>query len=178
MFQIPDVKSCTIRYFPSEDPTFDSDALTDDQLWQYYVASYTMTEATEGVDQSAMRPPNLSRNLAPQQANPDAAFKEAFGNTSYLDIQSAFVSPDTYKLILSGLYAFHRHGGKGMKGYEVGRVNESEKFREMFVRNNRWMQGRDAEFVEGVKAKWEKGVKEGEWMTREQEQELAYLETL
>ena len=159
----PDEKLCTIRYFPSEDPTFDSDSLTDDQLWQYYVASYTMSEATEGIDQSAMHMPYLRRNIAPQSANIDQAYHEIFGNITHFDNQTAFISPDNYKLLLSNNYIFWRHGIKTNKAYEPEKVEENEAFRERFVRNTAWMKDKSAEAVEEAKAQYKKGVDSGEW---------------
>jgi paired amphipathic helix protein Sin3a len=162
-FQTPEDKQCTIRYFPSEDPTFDSDALTDDQLWQYYVASYTMSEATEGVDQHAMSMPYLRRNVAPQSSNIESAYQEVFGNITHFDNQTAFISPDTYKLLLSADYIWWRHGVKARKTYpeETGKPQENEKFREQFVRNTKWMENQSQEYVEGIKADWDRAVKEG-----------------
>jgi len=157
----PENKVCTIRYFPSEDPTFDSDALTDDQLWQYYVASYTMSEATEGIDKSNMHMPYLRRNVAPQSANIDHAFNHVFGNITHFDNQTAFISPDNYKLLLSNDYIFWRHGLRTKKAYQPGKINESDKFRESFVRNTKWMENQSQEYVEGVKAEYERNIRDG-----------------
>jgi paired amphipathic helix protein Sin3a len=161
--QTPEDKFCTIRYFPSEDPTFDSDALTDDQLWQYYVASYTMSEATEGVDQSAMNMPYLRRNVAPQSSNIESAYQEVFGNITHFDNQTAFISPDTYKLLLSNDYIWWRHGVKARKTYpeSAAKPAENDKFRKMFVRNTKWMENQSQEYVEGIKAEYERQVREG-----------------
>lgn len=162
--QTPEDRVCTVRLFPSEDATFDSDALTDEARWQYYVASYTMTDATEGVDQSRMHNPFLRRNIAPQNTNVEMAYQEAYGDLDHYDEQTAFISPESYKLFLQKDFCFIRRKAvekPSTKKYEVGRIEESEKFREKFVRNTAWMKDQRAEDVERKKAAWERGVKEG-----------------
>ncbi|KIV86574.1 hypothetical protein PV11_02175 [Exophiala sideris] len=160
----PDERRCTIRLFPAEDATFDSDALSDEARWQYYLASYTMTDATEGVDLSKLRKAYLQRNIAPQNANIEAAYQEVFGDLGHVDEQTAFISPETYKLVLRKEYGFERQHpveSSSGKSYEAGKIEESEKYREKFVRNTAWMKDQRAEDVERRKATWEKGVREG-----------------
>ncbi|KIW99358.1 uncharacterized protein Z518_11346 [Rhinocladiella mackenziei CBS 650.93] len=160
----PQDRLCTIRLFPSEDATFDNDTLSDEARWQYYVASYTMTDATEGVDQSRMHSPFLRRNIAPQNANIEAAYQEVYGDLDHFDEQTAFISPESYKLLLQNDFgfvrrkAFERPSGKA---YETGKMEESERFREKYVRNTAWMKDQRAEDVERIKAAFEKGVREG-----------------
>lgn len=162
--QIPKDQVCTVRLFPSEDATFDSDSMTDEARWQYYTASYTMTDATEGVDQGRVRPSYLRRNIAPQNANIEAAYNEVYGSLAHFDEQTAFISPDTYKLFLHHDFGFTKlETGDGPSGkqYESGKIEENEKFREKFVRNTSWMKDQRAEDVEQRKAAWERGLKEG-----------------
>ncbi|ETI24167.1 hypothetical protein G647_03536 [Cladophialophora carrionii CBS 160.54] len=156
----PEDRLCTVRLFPTEDATFDNDSLTDEARWQYYIASYTMTDATEGVDQSKMRWPYLRRNIAPQNANIETAYQEVYGSLDHVDEQTAFISPDSYKLLLQGDFGFVREATT-TKGYEAGKIEESEKFRERFVRNTAWMRDRRAEDVEKKKSAWERGKAEG-----------------
>jgi len=157
---VPEERLCTIRLFPCEDATFDSDSLSDEARWQYYIASYTMTDATEGVDQSKMNFPYLRRNIAPQNALIEAAYQEVYGNLKHVDEQTAFISLDSYKILLQGDYGFVRNVTM-RKPYEAGRIEESERFRERFVRNTAWMRDQRAEDVEDKKAAWEKGKAEG-----------------
>ena len=146
--------------FPTEDATFDNDSLTDEARWQYYIASYTMTDATEGVDQSKMVWPYLRRNIAPQNANIETAYQEVYGSLDHVDDQTAFISPESYKLLLQGDFGFVREAAM-KKAYESGKTEESEKFRERFVRNTAWMRDQRAEDVEKKKAAWERGKAEG-----------------
>lgn len=161
--QTPDDKICTIRYFPKEAPTFDSDALTDDQLWQYYVASYAMREPTEGIDLNAMRKVHLQRNIPLQPANLDQAVREAILNSVSNDDQTAFISPDNYKLLLNARHVWHREplpeGGKSFS--VVGRVNGSKKFRKGFNEEPAWMQDADERAVGAKKDAWSEGLESG-----------------
>jgi hypothetical protein len=119
-----------------------------------------MTDATEGVDQAKMRPPYLRRTMAPQNANIEAAYQEVYGSLGHVDDETAFISPDSYKLLLQGDFGFVRESTMG-KAYEAGKIEESERFRERFVRNTAWMRDQRAEDVEHKKATWEKGKIEG-----------------
>jgi histone deacetylase complex regulatory component SIN3 len=134
--------------------------LTNDQLWQYYVASYTMSEATEGVDQSSMRFPYLRRNIAPQSANLDTTVAEVYGNLEHFDNQTAFISPDTYKLLLSNDYIFWRTTAQSKKKYTKGKIERNEAFREKFSYNTAWMKDQRPEDVQRKKTAWERAKAE------------------
>lgn len=164
-----DNKRCAIRLFPPEEPTFDSDALSDEAKWQYYVASYAMTDATEGVDQSQLRQPFLRRNIAAQNVNIEAAYEEVYGNLDHFDNQEAFISPDTYRVILKQGFAFWRVteserlevGGKGSK-YKAGEIAENHAFREKIVDNKTWWRDLPNERVaESAEREWEGRVRAG-----------------
>lgn len=120
-----------------------------------------MTDATEGVERSRLKPSFLRRTIAPQNSNIEAAYAEVYADMEHVDTQTAFVSPDTYKLLLNGTYAFSRPPVKAHKEYEAGKVEESEPFKEKFVRNTAWMKDQRAEDVESRKSAWERGVREG-----------------
>ena len=151
---------CTIRFFPPEDSTFDNDALSDEARWNYYLSSYAMTYATEGVDQSRMQYPFQRRSMPAQNTNVEAAYEEVYGSLHHQDDQTASISPDTYKLRMEGEWVFHRFVTR-KKNYTPGKVVENEKFLEKFVRNVAWMKDQRAEDVEKRKAIWEQGVKDG-----------------
>ena len=119
-----------------------------------------MTDATEGVDQSKLHWPYLRRNIAPQNAHIETAYQEVYGNIAHIDDQTAFISLDTYKLLLQGDYGLVRKTTIS-KAYEPGRIEENEKFREKFVRNTAWMRDQRAEDVERKKAAWERAKGEG-----------------
>ena len=154
-------KSTTIRMYPPDEGTFDTDELTDEARWQYYVASFTMSEPTEGLDPARLRRTYLPRNIPPQSSDPKLAYMENFGNLDYVDDQAAIIDVESYKLHLQGVYAFERQGLKPGKQYAKGQKAESEPFREKFVRNVAWMKDQRTEDVEARKAAWDKGVREG-----------------
>lgn len=120
-----------------------------------------MTDATEGIDQSRMRSPYVKRNIAPQNANIEAAYEEAYGDLDHTDEQTAFISPESYKLLLQNEFGFVHRGAVEKASSAESKAHESERFREKFVRNTAWMKDQRAEDVERRKAAWEKGVKEG-----------------
>ncbi|RMZ83954.1 hypothetical protein DV737_g1313, partial [Chaetothyriales sp. CBS 132003] len=157
----PKTKVCTIRLFPSEDPTFDSDMLSDDQLWQYYVASYSMMDATEGVDQAALAKSYLKRNIAPQSVNPDDTYRNVYKDMKHFDDQSAIVARGTYKMYLTSLFGFERKHRPVARRYDRENRESNESFRGKFVMNTTWMKDQTQEDVERRKAKWDDGVKHG-----------------
>lgn len=157
----PADKFCTVRLFPPDDSTFDHNELTDEARWQYYVASYTMSEPTEGIDAARLRRSYMARCIPAQSADPRARFVEGIGSLNFVDEQAACIDLESYKLHLSGLYAFERQGVKAGKQYPEGGRVENELFRERFVRNVAWMKDQRTEDVEARKAAWDKGVREG-----------------
>lgn len=159
----PTDKTTTIRLFPPDDGTFDTNELSDEARWQYYVASFTMSEPTEGLglDPARLRRTYLQRNIPPQSSDPKTAYMENLGNLDYFDDQAAIIDIESYKLHLQGIYAFERQGLKPGKQYAEGSKAESEPFREKFVRNVAWMKDQRTEDVEARKAAWDKGVREG-----------------
>jgi histone deacetylase complex regulatory component SIN3 len=126
-----------------------------------------MSEATEGVDQSSMRFPFLRRNVAPQSASLDTTVAEVYDNLEHFDNQTAFISPDTYKLLLSNDYIFWRNKVKPKKKYDTSdpvkdrKIEENESFRQKFVQNTAWMRDQQPDAVARRKAAWEQAVKEG-----------------
>ena len=136
-------------------------------MWQYYVASYTMSEATEGVDQASMHFPYLRRNVAPQNANPDTTLTEVYGNLQHFDNQTAFIAPDTYKLLLSSDFIFERTKVQPRKKYDDSdpvqdrKMEENEAFRQKFVANTAWMKDQPSDLVAQRKGAWESALREG-----------------
>ena len=164
-WQMPDTRLCTIRLFPADDATFDNDSLSDEARWQYYIASYTMTDATEGVDQAKMHRAYLQRNIAPQNANIEAAYEDVYASLDHIDDQTAFISPDSYKILLQGVFEFVRLSAlqeSEVKLSEAWKARRADKFEEKFVRNTTWMKDQSAEDVEQKKAAW-RSAKEGSY---------------
>ncbi|KAL8704550.1 MAG: hypothetical protein Q9201_002285 [Fulgogasparrea decipioides] len=59
----PKSKEATISVFKKDDPTFSADAMEESKQWAYYISSFGMREATEGVPAEKMQWPYLRRNL-------------------------------------------------------------------------------------------------------------------
>ena len=121
-----------------------------------------MMDATEGVDQSALEKPYLRRNIAPQNANTDEAYQSTYKNITHWDDQTAFISPGTYKILLSHDYAFLRDMIKTGKEYSPTPrpPARSETFREKWVMNTGWMKDQPAEVVEARKMAYEQAVQQ------------------
>ena len=149
-----------MRFFPPEDSTFDNEALSDEDRWNYYLSSYAMTYATEGIDFARMRYPFLKRSVPVQNANVEAAYDEIYGRLHHVDEQTASISPDTYKIRFEGDWVFYKFVSP-KKRHAYGKVEESESFTEKFVRNVAWMKDQRAEDVEKRNAAWEKGLSNG-----------------
>ena len=81
---------------------------TDDQLWQYYIASYSMMEPTEGVKKEDIAPSYLGRNMAVQHANTDVSYVDTYESMDHFDDQSAFIAPNSYKMLLSHHFGFEK----------------------------------------------------------------------
>ncbi|EER28429.1 Paired amphipathic helix repeat family protein [Coccidioides posadasii C735 delta SOWgp] len=62
----PASNAVTVQLLTTEDSTLESDDLTPEARWSYYVSAYSMRDPTEGVIFSDMRIPFLKRNLPPK----------------------------------------------------------------------------------------------------------------
>lgn len=164
--QVPASQSCTVRLFPPEDSSFDNDDLSATARYQYYMACYPMRETTESVDVSRMQAPFLGRNLTKQDKDVDieASYKEVYGSLEHYDDQEIIVNEDTYRMgFTPGQTFMFSRSSLSKKPYTEGKIEESEKFLDRFVRNTVWMKDQKSEDVEARKAFWEKGLKEGVW---------------
>jgi paired amphipathic helix protein Sin3a len=144
----------TIRLFPSEESTFDSDTLSDDAKWQYYIASYEMSDHTEGVDYSQLRYPFLRRRLSQAKGLIEDKYSAVFGTLHNEDTQMVSISPDTYKMYLEGSFDFHRDG--------VGREKkqENEQLEDKLVKKPAWVKEGSEEAVNRRMAAWARALKE------------------
>jgi paired amphipathic helix protein Sin3a len=144
----------TIRLFPSEESTFDNDMLSDDAKWQYYIASYEMSDHTEGVDLSLLRWPYLRRRLAHSKGSVEDTYSAVFGTLQNEDTQTVSISPDTYKMFCEGTFSFHREAS----GREKKR--ENDRFEDKLVKNPGWATEESEEAVNRRMAAWTRALKE------------------
>ena len=98
----------TIRLFPSEESTFDSDTLSEEAKWQYYIASYQMTDHTEGVDSSQLHLPYLKRRVSLPESSVEETYSTVFATLNLEDSEEISISLDNYKLSKQGGFSFYR----------------------------------------------------------------------
>ena len=144
----------TIRLFPSEESTFDSDTLSDDAKWQYYVASYQMTDQTEGVDLSQVRWPFLRRSLSPSKGSIEETYSAVIGNLHHEDSQVISISPDNYKMYYEGGFTFYRE----VSGPE--KKQEHEGLKEKLVERPGWAREEGEAGSARRMAAWRKALEE------------------
>lgn len=144
----------TIRLFPSEESTFESDTLSDDAKWQYYVASYEMSDNTEGVELSQVRIPYLRRRLPAPKGSAEDMYATVFGTLENEDTQTVSISPDTYKIYWEGGFTFHRE----VSGREKKR--EKDRFEGRLVKNPPWARDESAPAGNRWMAAWTKALEE------------------
>lgn len=163
-----------IRYFPSEELTFESDELNEEAKWSYYVLSYSMIDPTEGIPWSKVHKPYLRRNLPGRDAeiSTDEAFNNRFGPLLSEEHVEIRVIPETYKLHFEGWsVVFHENSyfkpekpaeaREGELLRETKKEQRNARFEELFVRNTTWMKGKSGEEVDSIKADWQKWLKDG-----------------
>jgi paired amphipathic helix protein Sin3a len=68
----------------NEDATLDSEDLTPEARWSYYVTAYSMRDPTEGVSYSDMRMPFLKRNL-PNKLDEDEEYDRFYRRLQHHD---------------------------------------------------------------------------------------------
>lgn len=68
----------------NEDATLDSDELTPEARWSYYVTAYSMRDPTEGVSYSDVRMPFLKRNL-PNKLDEDEEYDRFYRRLQHHD---------------------------------------------------------------------------------------------
>ena len=94
-----------------------------------------MREPTEGIDYAMLRKTHLVRNIPAQAENLDEAFRKIYELGSWDDQQSAFVHPDSYKLLLNKPFIMDRvRHVPQHKAYQAGQINTSKNFKDRFVR--------------------------------------------
>ena len=132
--------------------TFESDTLSDDAKWQYYVASYEMSDSTEGVDLSQVRVPYLRRGLSLPKGSDEDRYAAVFGTLENEDTQMVSISPDNYKIYWDGYFNFHRE----VSGRE--KKQENDQFEEKLVKNPAWTRDETEEAVNRRMAAWTKAL--------------------
>ena len=144
----------TIRLFPSDESTFDSDTLSDDAKWQYYIASYTMSDQTEGVDYSQLSWPFLRRRLSQLKGSGDNAYPAVYGSLQNDEAQIVSISPDSYKMYYEGGFNFHRE----VSGPE--KKQENDQLIDKLVKKPTWVREESEEAFNRRMAAWTRALQE------------------
>ncbi|KAL8972224.1 MAG: hypothetical protein Q9183_000663 [Haloplaca sp. 2 TL-2023] len=93
----PESREATISVFKKDDPTFSADAMEESKQWAYYISSYGMREATEGVPAEKMHWPYLRRNL-PNRDVSEEEMSKSYLPASVDEGLVARINPDSYRI--------------------------------------------------------------------------------
>ena len=84
VLQLPAERRLTIQVMSAEDSTLDSEDLSSEARWSYYVTAYSMRDPTEGVQFSEMRMPFLKRSL-PSKLDEDEEYDRYYRRLQHYD---------------------------------------------------------------------------------------------
>ncbi|KAL8816363.1 MAG: hypothetical protein Q9223_004612 [Gallowayella weberi] len=162
----PKSKKATVSVFKKDDPTFSAEALDANKQWAYYISSFGMREATEGVPAAKMSMPYLRRNLPSNQMTEEdlnKAFLPAWNDEGLI----ARINPENYRIVFIDPWTadrwLHRPQVqiRGLKKMMEGTVERKKKMREKFDSNSPWMKDMSKEEVDRIKESFQKSVTEG-----------------
>lgn len=144
------------------------DNLNLPEQWQYYISSWTRSEATEGIDRRKMKKILLTRNLS-HDADSDngctpkpLAFND--GLVLKIDLKTAKIA---YKADTSQYYIYNLPGcsdedrAKYEERHRTITEARNQRFMEKMVLNNKWMKNLSQEEVQLVKEEYQKWKDEG-----------------
>ena len=134
--------------------------------WAYYISSFGMHEATEGVPVEKMQWPYLRRNLPSNQLTEEQL------NQSYLPAWNdeglvARINPETYRISFNDAWTadrwLHRPQvqRRGLKAIAEGTKERKRKMREKFESNNAWMKDISKGEIEQIKGNFQRLVAKG-----------------
>ena len=162
--QVRQKKRAQIQIFGRDEKTFEADEITREAQWAYYVSSWTMQQPTEGMDPSQIRWPNLRRNFPPASVLDDE-YKRTWVPQSNSDDLIVRICLDNYRMLFDKLTTewFDHDPAVKMRGVkhlvEVTR-QRTEKYREKFGTNPKWMAGMNLD-VTRINERFQRWFKEG-----------------
>jgi len=169
----PNKNMTTLQWMQKDETTFDLDDMERKERWQYYVASFTRTENTEGVPRSRIQRSVLPRNLpsGDAESEDDATQRKPLVYEEDLTLR---ICVNSAKILFKpGGSEFFVYGDKPFtwdaeKGAAAARVRlqkfedtRNERFREKFVMNSKWVKGLGHDEVQKVTGDFKKWVDEG-----------------
>ena len=165
MTQTKATKRVTVQIFKKDDKTFESDELTGQSKWSYYVSTYIMRDRTEGVPLSSIHWPFLKRNLPPALET-EEDYNRIFTPQWNEDGLSIRISPSNYHITYDeGSKDWWVHDKqvrrRGLRGMEELREERRGRFQEKFVMNVQWMAGMSKDEVDRKNEEFRRWVKDG-----------------
>ncbi|KAI5302533.1 hypothetical protein KEM56_000607 [Ascosphaera pollenicola] len=191
---IPATKKVTIQLMSAEDSTLDSNELSPEARWSYYVSAYSMRDPTEGVPISRMRLPFLQRSLPTRLDQDDDEYNQWFSPlvnhdklviricaTSYHIRYEAHTEDWFYRLFTP--QQGEGEGGRSAAEIEQEREREQaairdrrrDRFKRKFVNNPVWARGlsKDDVDLENQKFRSWVGSTTGEKLVKEAQGETS-----
>ncbi|KAL8730758.1 MAG: hypothetical protein Q9166_003828 [cf. Caloplaca sp. 2 TL-2023] len=162
----PRSKKATVSVFKKDDPTFSANAMETNKQWAYYISSFGMREATEGVPAERIQWPYLRRNLPSNQLTEEEL------NKVYLPAWNeegliARINPETYRIAFNDAGTadcwLHRPQVqlRGLKKMTEGTTERKKKMREKFDINSPWMKDMSKGEVDRLNEEFKRSVIEG-----------------
>ena len=163
--QLRQKKRAQIQIFGRDEKTFEADEIAREAQWAYYVSSWTMREPTEGIDLSLIRWPHLRRNLPPASVIDDE-YKRIWVPQAYSDELILRICPDNYRMLFDKLtmeWFDHDPSVKmrGMKHVVEVKRQRTEKYREKFGTNPKWMAGMSLDVITRINERFQRWLKQG-----------------
>ncbi|KAL8994455.1 MAG: hypothetical protein Q9169_005579 [Polycauliona sp. 2 TL-2023] len=162
----PRSRKATVAVFKKDDPTFSIDAMEASKQWAYYISSFGMREATEGVPAEKMQWPYLRRNLPPKHLTEEQL------NKSYLPAWNdegliARINPETYRISFNDAWTadrwLHRPQvqRRGLKTMTEGTKERKQKMHAKFESNPAWIKGMSQGEVDRLKEEFQRSIAQG-----------------
>ncbi len=151
----------TLQIFKKHDATFDTDDMTTEAKWSYYVASFVTRDPTEGVPLSW---PFLKRNLPPARDEDD--YNRTYTPQHSSDGLIVRICLNSYRILFDpGTEDWWVHSEKvrarGIQGVESKKEERRAGFEEKFVMNNGWMRGLSKDVVDKKKEGFARWMRDG-----------------
>lgn len=157
--QFPSDRHVTVQVMTTEDATLDSDELSSEARWSYYVTAYSMRDPTEGVPYSDMRMPFLKRNL-PSKLDEDEEYDRFYRRLQHFDGLIIRICANNYTILYqppshdwfwrstapvhdkdADAEAIKAKEEEQSKEKAASREKRHDRFIEKFVNNPNWARG-------------------------------------
>lgn len=171
--QTRSTKSATVQIFKKDDKTYAADELATEARWSYYISTYSMRDATEGVPIKEMHLPFFKRNLPPV-LDDDEDYTNAYGSPQWNE--DALVirvipgnyhiqyDPDTYEWWIHN----NRVRKRGLGAYDEATKERRSKFQKMFGEKGTLMTEKEGAKLEEVNKDFRQWITDGPAGVRKQ----------